>query len=210
MTDIVIEGSIHDLYFVYGVFEYLSEQDNIHIKHIHVPPIFQSLANSFKSNTLNEYKNNLNIIPQGDVCDENIHEDIIVYESNNSNHVFNKVIDCYRIIEKMNTVNNSVLYIGSSFYKREKHTEKSIFNGRKEIEMVLKFNEKGLLCSWLNNWTMIDKVKRQLYYIIRITISYVYILFKKYYDNSSVHIIYINELIYSLRNFVNCFCTHIK
>ena len=55
MTDIVIEGSIHDVPFVYGVFEYLSEQEDITIKRIHVSPVFQSLTNSFKLNSLSNH-----------------------------------------------------------------------------------------------------------------------------------------------------------
>lgn len=191
MTDIVIEGSIHDVPFVYGVFEYLSEQEDITIKRIHVSPVFQSLAKSFKSNSLNNYKNHLkNPDPREEV---ESHEDIVVYRGDNTCKL-RQIIDSYRILEKLDLSGEySILYIGSSFNQREKCIEKEIFNGRKDVEMVLKFNERGTQCSWRHKWTKLDEMKRNVLYMVCITFSYLYILYQRYFC-SSIHIIYLKEV----------------
>jgi len=192
MTDIVIEGSHHDVPFVYGVLEYLKEHD-ITINNIHVSPIFRSLASSFKSDTLNIYKTNLKKIIETPIEQEEAHEDVVVYNIDDTCEL-KRIIESYRILEKMdNNQNvNQILYIGSSFNQREKHIEKEIFNGRKEAEMIITFNEQGSQCSWKNKWTKIDEFKRNVCYIFCITFSYVYILYRRY---SSIHITYIKEFI---------------
>lgn len=193
MTDIVIEGSIHDLPFVYGVFEYLSEQEDITIKRIHVSPVFQSLAKSFKSNSLSNYKNHLKNPDPGGGEEVELHKDIIVYRSDNTCKL-RQIIDSYRILEKLDLSEEySILYIGSSFNQREKCIEKEIFNGRKDVEMVLKFNERGTQCSWRHKWTKMDEMKRHMLYIVCITFSYLYILYQRYFC-SSIHIIYLKEV----------------
>ena len=194
MTDIVIEGSIHDLPFVYGVFEYLSEQEDITVKRIHVSPVFQSLTNSFKLNSLNNYKNHLkNLDSHPEEEEAGLHEDIIVYRSDNTCKL-RRIIDSYRILEKLDlSGDHSILYIGSSFNQREKCVEKEIFNGRKDVEMVLKFNERGTQCSWKHKWTKLDEMKRNMLYMICITFSYLYILYQRYFC-SSIHVIYLKEV----------------
>lgn len=190
MTDIVIEGTQHDLPFVYGVLEYLKEQD-VNINNIHVSPIFRSLANSFKLDMLNKYKPKLKKIIDTSIENEETHKDVIVYD-NDDKCELKRIIGSYRILEKIdNNENvNQILYVGSSFNQREKHIEKEIFNGRKEAEMIIKFNERGTQCSWKDKWTKIDELKRNSFYIICFTFSYVYILCQRC---SSIHITYIKE-----------------
>ena len=198
MTDIVIEGTQHDLPFVYGVLEYIKEH-GLTINHIHVSPIFRSLGNSFKLDTLNKYKPNLKKSIDTSIENEETHKDVIVYD-NDDKCELKRIIGSYRILEKIdNNQNvNQILYVGSSFNQRDKHIEKEIFNGRKEAEMIIKFNERGAQCSWKNKWTKIDELKRNSFYIICFTFSYVYILCQRC---SSIHITYIKEFI----NLINIF-----